>query len=424
MGKSTNFLITAAAALISRHNRKKTINGIRKMNDTNRNIRNLGRCYAYEVFPEQERLANICITGGTEEARNCLLVQNCKQSVADGIPVIVIHESNHHLEYDIKQTLSSRCYCRSVSRSEPFYEPLMRLNDQEIAGLLIEASREEDAIGTDGLLYLKSISGIARKKGITPYARMLSTFPYSQLQTILSGLETKGIINTAEAAAFRNDIAAGAGERSRIEKFFSELCSQGDIVAGKGELARSTSLSECIRNRGLLIIDVGTCSKRTQLSFIRAELEKCIKEGQPVRVIVDAMTLADSALFLNLLGKTYSSFWWTLSTPDINTLVNAGKNLSSWIALTHKTVMFANSLGTSEALSKELGEYDHVEVVNSHGGGTGFGNIGLHFGVNNTVQTSMKRERVVKPEDISTLGVREFIMLNNNTSEIMKGVLI
>lgn len=424
MNRGTSFLVTTTASLISKHNRKKTVNKIKKMNDANKRIVDLGRVYADNILSEQEMIANVCITGGTEEARNNLLLQNCKQSVLNGIPVIIIHEGNYHLDYDIKQAFQGKCYCRSVSKAEPFYEPLMRLSDQEISNLLLEASKEGDEIGTDGALYLRSISNIARRKGINPYTRMLSTFPYPQVQMVIAGLESKGAINSLDAATLRNDITTGLCERSKIDKFFSELINQCDIVAGKGQLARSVSISECIRNRGVLLIDVGTCSKKTQLSFIRAELEKCVRDGKTVRVMIDAMTLANSPMMLELLGKSYATFWWTLSTPDINTLVNAGKNLTSWIALTHKTIMFANSLGTSEALSKELGDYDYVEVTNTHGGGIDFGNFGLHFGATNTVQTSTKREMVVKPEDISTLGDKEFYILNNNTSEIMKGVLV
>ena len=423
MKRGTNFLVTTTASLISNHNRKKAIQKIKKMNDTNKRIVNVGRVCPDDMLSEQEMVGNVCITGGTEEVRNSLILQNCKQSVANGIPVIVIHEGNYHLEYDVKQAFMGKCYCRSISKSEPFYEPLMRLGDQEIANTLLEASKEGDEIGTEGALYLKSISCLARKKGITPYTRMLSTFPYSQTQVVISSLESNGSISSVEASMLRNDINSGASERARIDKFFSELINQCEIVAGKGELGRSASISECIRNRGVLVVDVGTCSKKTQLSFIRAELEKCVKMGQPVRVVFDAMTLASSPLMLELLAKTHSSFWWTLSTPDINTLVNAGKNLTTWIALTHKTVIFASSLVTSEALSKELGDFDYIEVTNSHAGGTNFGNFGLHFGVNDTVQTSMKRDMVVKPEDISTLAEGAFYALNNNTSEVAKGVL-
>lgn len=424
MNRGTHFLVTSTASLISNHNRKKTIQKIKRMNDANKRIIPIGRVWADNIFPEQDMIANVCITGGTQEARNSLLLQNCKQSVANGIPVLILHEGNYHLDYDVKQAFQGKYYCRTISKSEPFYEPLMRLSDQEIANLLIEASKEDDEIGTDGSCYLKAIASIARKKGINPYTRMLSSFPYAQSQMVIAGLESKGNISPMEASTLRNDILTGAGERSRIDKFFSELMNQSDIVAGKSQLARSTSISECIRNRGVLIMDVGTCSKKTLLSFIRAELEKCVKDGRTVRVMIDAMTLADSPKLLDLLGKTHATFWWTLSTPDMNTLVNAGKKLTSWIALTHKTIIFANSLGTSEALSEELGDYDYVEVTSTHGGGTDFGNFGLHFGATDTVQTTTKREKVVKPEDISTLGEREFYVLNNNTSEIMKGMLM
>ena len=103
MNKGTSFFVTTTASLISNHNRKKTINKIKKMNDANKRIVALGRVYADDILSEQEMIANVCITGGAEEARNNLLLQNCKQSVSNGIPVIIIHEGNYHLDYDIKQ---------------------------------------------------------------------------------------------------------------------------------------------------------------------------------------------------------------------------------------------------------------------------------------------------------------------------------
>lgn len=151
MNRGTNFFVTTMASLISNHNRKKTIQKINKMNDANKRIVNLGRIYPDSILPEQEATANVCITGGTQEARNSLILQNCKQSVFNGIPVIIIHEGNDHLEYDVKKAFQGKCYCRVVSKSEPFYEPLMRLNDQEISNLIIEASKEGDMIETDNV---------------------------------------------------------------------------------------------------------------------------------------------------------------------------------------------------------------------------------------------------------------------------------
>lgn len=96
-------MVTTTASLISNHNRKKTIQKINKMNDANKRIVNLGHIYPDSILPEQEPTANVCITGGTQEARNSLILQNCKQSVANGVPIIIIHEGNYHLEYDVKK---------------------------------------------------------------------------------------------------------------------------------------------------------------------------------------------------------------------------------------------------------------------------------------------------------------------------------
>lgn len=54
----------------------------------------------------------------------------------------------------------------------------MRLNDQEISNLIIDASKEGDMIETDGLLYLRSISYMARKRGLI---RTLECYPHSHI---------------------------------------------------------------------------------------------------------------------------------------------------------------------------------------------------------------------------------------------------
>ena len=124
----------------------------------------------------------------------------------------------------------------------------MSRSDQEIANFIIEASKEEDEIKADGAFYIKAISSIARRKGIKPYIRMISAFPFSQAQMIVSGLEAKGSINSLDASTLRNDITVGSCERARIDRFFSELTNQCGMLAGKTQIARSTSIAECIRN--------------------------------------------------------------------------------------------------------------------------------------------------------------------------------
>ena len=104
-----HFLVTATSSLISNHNRKKTLNKIKKVNADSKGIVDLGHVDADSLIAEKEMIANICITGGSEKVRNSLLLQNCKQSLSNGIPVIVIHENNYCLAYDIKHAFQGNC---------------------------------------------------------------------------------------------------------------------------------------------------------------------------------------------------------------------------------------------------------------------------------------------------------------------------
>lgn len=124
------------------------------------------------------------------------------------------------------------------------------------------------------------------------------------------------------------------------------------------------------------------------------------------------------------MKNSSGSMCWAFLTPDIGAASGTTADATSaWLALAHKTIIFAHSVHSAELLSKELWEYEHIEATQAHTGNNSIGQFGLHFGASNNVSTTNKRERVVKQEDISGLGYNEFIMLDNNTAGLFWGVL-
>ena len=114
-----------------------------------------------------------------------------------------------------------------------------------------------------------------------------------------------------------------------------------------------------------------------------------------------------------------------LSSPDIYRMIGGGQgDLSTWLALSHRAILFSHGIKTSELLSAELGDYEHIDVVESKAGNNNIGSIGFHFGHNSSYSTSSKRERVIKPEEIEGLRENQFIMLDNYTSLLSQGVII
>ena len=132
--------------------------------------------------------------------------------------------------------------------------------------------------------------------------------------------------------------------------------------------------------------------------------------------------LSGNEQLISMLKTASNSLCWTISTPDIGNVSGTTKeDLSTWLALSHRVVIFSHGVHTSELLSAELGDYEQIEVTQSHAGNNSIGQFGLHFGANNNISTTNKRERVIRPEEITSLGDKEFIMLDNNNASLYKG---
>ena len=105
-------------------------------------------------------------------------------------------------------------------------------------------------------------------------------------------------------------------------------------------------------------------------------------------------------------------------------LGNTQGELATWLALSHRAVLFSHGIKTCELLSAELGEYEHIDVVESRAGNNYIGKIGYHYGDNSSFSTSVERKRVIQPEEIQSLGNNGFIMLDNYARSISKGTLV
>ena len=174
-----------------------------------------------------------------------------------------------------------------------------------------------------------------------------------------------------------------------------------------------------------MAIDVTSCGRLNQLALISTEIEHCARNGTPFRMIIDAVSFSGSEKLTQTLKNSSNSVAWTITSPDMNHMLgNAQSELATWLALSHRAVLFSHGIKTCELLSAELGEYEHIDVVESRAGNNNIGKIGYHYGANSSFSTSAKRRRVIQPEEIESLGNKGFIILDNYTATISKGTLV
>lgn len=370
-------------------------------------------------------MGNICISGGTEAIRNELIVQNCKQSASIEVPTITIHEGNYFLEQMLQTAFSGHRYLRIINSSNPFYDPIFRLNDMEIGHFISDSSPKDHKVDSGGALYVKALSTLLRRRGITPYTRMFASCSHGSINNLIVKMENSGALNADEADRLRNEVSLGSKAQADVEYFFQQLELESPILAWKSNLSRCTSISECILRNGIMSIDVASCGRLNQLALISTEIEHCARTGTPFRMIIDAVSFSGSEKLIQALKNSSSSVAWTISSSDMNHMLgNVQGELATWLALSHRAVLFSHGIKTWELLSAKLGDYEHIDVVESRAGNNNIGRIGYHYGANSSFSTSSKRQRVIQPEEIESLGNNGFIMLDNYTATISKGTLV
>ena len=119
MGRAFNTFATLTASAVSRSNRKKALRNIKRINDANRNLLHAGRISVDQVIPCYSPIGNICVSGGEQEIRNKLIVQNVLQAASVGLPNIVLHEGNIHLENELARVCAHQPYFRTINNNNP-----------------------------------------------------------------------------------------------------------------------------------------------------------------------------------------------------------------------------------------------------------------------------------------------------------------
>ena len=422
---SFNAAFSIAASIMARVNRNKAKRRIKRLNEERKNIFKLGNVYPENIIPNNQKIGNVIISGSTKETRDNLIIQNCRQSVNSRIPVIILHEGNHHLEQMLQSSFYGHRFLRIINATNSYYDPIHRLNDMEIGHFTAESSLGDHKIDSSDVIYIKALCEILRKRGITPYSRMLASCPHGKIPKLTVQMEQSGILSTDEADRLRSELSGGAKAQIEVEVFWQRLELESPILAWKSDLSKCTSISECIQNKGVMAIDIISCGRLSQLAFISTEIEHCARMGIDFRIIVDALSFPENDKLSYALKNSSQSLLWTLSSPDINRLIGNNRgDLSSWLASSHLSIFFSHGIKTSELLSAELGMYEQINIAESNTGNHSYGRMGYHWGSSSSISTSTKRTQIIQPEEIESLGDNSFIMLDNYTATISQGTLI
>lgn len=392
----------------------------RRENDAARGI------VAYGEVPSESLLVGSSrplVLGAPDEVRAPALCGLIKESVARGSSVVVVAEGARALADDL---VSAGCPGVTLAdAARPLYEPLARRTTDGATELLEESLRLVPNAPQEAGAYAGALVRVLGRRGLPASVRLLAECPHNRLHEVIGRLELSGAIDAAEAADLRACLDVPTACRSFVEGFFREAVSEGALLADPLSTSPTTSVVDAALSPtpGTVVLDVGSGQARALLSLVFAEAQLCARRRAPLTLVVCAGSVADwDALAQPLRSAVGIS--WAVVTSEALEFFSSEDELRRWVASSSRVLCFAQGHASADLASSVFGEYDKVDVSFTRSGGGGFGTFGVNYTDGRSTTRSVKRERVVRPEELRALGEGEFFVLEAGRPGAGRGIAV
>ncbi|WP_455138577.1 hypothetical protein [Thermophilibacter sp.] len=392
----------------------------RRENDAARGI------VAYGEVPSESLLvgsSRSLVLGAPDEVRAPALCGLIKESVARGSSVVVVAEGARALADDL---VSAGCPGVTLAdAARPLYEPLARRTADDATELLEESLRLAPNAPQEAGAYAGALVRVLGRRGLPASVRLLAECPHNRLHEVIGRLELTGAIDAAEAADLRACLDVPTACRSFVEGFFREAVSEGALLADPLSTSLTTSVVDAALSPapGTVVLDVGSGQARALLALVFAEARLCARHRAPLTLVVCAGSVADwDALAQPLRSAVGIS--WAIVTSEALEFFSSEDELRRWVASSSRVLCFAQGHASADLASSVFGEYDKVDVSFTRSGGGGFGTFGVNYTDGRSTTRSVKRERVVRPEELRALGEGEFFVLEAGRPGAGRGIAV
>ena len=404
----------------SRYLSRKTIRSVQENNRINQGVVYYEPSEIEAFFDNNEAVGGMLFSGGYKTIRNRAIIRTIECAYMQGYSVAIIHNGNAELENELISYLTPLNLLDLVNAKNPFYEPFLGLNNNEILQYILSSSSKEYKIGATGRYYINGISDFINTKHIHPYTDMYITCPHFTLIDKINTAEAKGKISANEARTITSQILQGESEKGNIEAFFSALSQQADyILAKKKNLNKATNFVQTALQKAIFSIDVRYASNTLLINLFVSEAELLLSRGNKVFVIVDGELFTTNNLLKDFINKMGSSSLVAISSNDAFSAFNGDENsFYSFAGKCAKIIISRHiSAYSCEKISNLIGTYDKQEIVPTFSQNT---NMGTFWSYGNTKSASIntKRESIIKPEEIQRMADDEVIVFDKNNNEI------
>lgn len=364
-------------------------------------------------------LRNSIISGSEEYVRNLMLINGIRNAYSHNSPIIVLHESNSDLEGLVHQYIGDSII---VNRKSSMFDPFFNRTENEIIKMVLSLGKKEYGLKDETRYAIKGMIEFLKLKGKKPSLSALSSCPYDDLYDKLDDMVQKRKISGTQAQKIKSTLSSGQNEHVKLESFLVDFKDECDelLISGSSTIY---DIIRAVKENKVMLFDIGSSANKLLLGCIAFQIEMCIRNGHSLSIVIDNISLSqDSSNLIKILSSNTSKSHVTITTSDLYAMVNSDEKLMyTFLGNSMENIIMQHGSAVSaEEWSKAIGYYDKTETTTTVSQGKTKGGFSLFpsYNENKSLAYSIKREPIVKSEEIIRMNNNEMYIFDRTNNEL------
>jgi len=390
---------------------------IKKYNKQARGVEEYQSIAADALFPPQACKDSVIISGGNQGERLYICEGILRNAYDAKHPIIILHTANGAME----NIIARNGFGTVVSARNKMFDAFTSFEFNEIYQAVTDTCKSKYDIKPAGRYVLQVAYDLLMNRGKKPYFSSFANCPYFKLSDTIAKRLSSGAITQDEADKLNSILLTGQAECPKIDTFFNDMKSQIDYLSAPDPASvKAVSVLSAIKKNQILCIDMRSSSNVMLMELIVNSLIIAMNRGYDFSLVIDDIAFVNNDMLKNMLCQK-SNHHNIILSKDLYALTGGKEDIfAAIIGEAEKTVLFSHSSSIScDKWSRYVGEYDKIDVSQSHNSGWSQSSK-WGFNTNNGQTETLKREAKVKPEQINRLSQNEAFIYDHTTGSLIQ----
>jgi hypothetical protein len=409
-------VINSIMALISGH----------RLNKANQKRRGVTEYQPSEIggfFPPASSITNVVISGGDNRIRSQTINAIAYAACVSNMPIVVLHEANRELEAMFQLTFASSGRLTMINHTNPLYDPFFSLTDNEISKLVMESAPKDFDIKPNAKYYIDGMIAYIKAVNKKPSLNVFAKCPHSDLFNKVDSLVANGTITDTKGQDIKSRLMQGQSECYKLENYFQSIADQFSAILSRKTVQDKKSITRAIDDSDVILIDITSNVNKLMINVLITQIRFAIGRGKYVSFIADGLSTENSELFTSLIRMRNDHCKLTVCSKDVFAMCGGEEKIFHTIlGNSGKIVLYNHSSGASASKWAEaIGYYDKTETSTSYSTGRSRQSPFQFFAGSNSTGTTnynIKREFIIKPEEINRMQPNEAYIFDSTTREL------